>query len=57
MDGLLWLFVIAFIVVFVALVFLWRRGAIDKTKAKQEADDAWLHIQKDVRSWRDKLKD
>ncbi len=48
---------IVLLVVVGALVFLWRRGAltIDKAKAKQETDEAWDHIQKDVRNWRDKL--
>lgn len=47
---------VVFCVVFVALgVMLWRRGAIDKKRAREELHEAVNHVREDVKNWRDKL--
>ena len=43
------------ILLVVLLIFLWRRGAIDKSKAKAELQDLADDTRKQFGKWRDEL--
>lgn len=54
--SLLDIFLITFgLLCVVFMVFLWRRGAVDKSKAKEAIDDFADDTRKGFAKWRDEL--